>query len=171
MNEPTVSEQGRADPIKMTAEVIDPPNPVLERFWVAVKRIPRYLKLLANLARDGHVPPTAKAALAVGGAYTISPIDLIPGIIPVAGQLDDLVVLLLALRTAIKSCPPEVAAEQLARAGLTAEDFDADLAAVKATAFWLAGKGIRATKALMLRGGSGVRDLWKRRSMRGISNL
>src|SRR5262245_55009121 len=75
-------------------------DPALERFWIALKRVPKYLKLAANLMRDDEVPAHAKALLAAGGAYTISPIDLVPGIIPVAGQLDDLIVLLLSIRTA-----------------------------------------------------------------------
>src|SRR5262245_48389218 len=97
--------------------VIDVPGPrvntVMERFWAAVRRLPRYVFLGTNLVRDDRVPLRVKAALAVGGAYVISPIDLVPGIIPVAGQLDDLVVLLIALRTAIRACPPGVAEEQL----------------------------------------------------------
>src|SRR5215216_4951978 len=86
-------------------------NPVMERFWAAVRRFPRYVFLGTNLVRDDRVPARVKATLLVGGAYAISPIDLVPGIIPVAGQLDDLAVVLLALRTAIRACPPEVAAE------------------------------------------------------------
>ena len=78
-------------------------NPVMDRFWTAVRRIPRYVFLGTNLVRDDRVPARVKATIAVGGVYVVSPIDLVPGIIPVAGQLDDLVVLLLALRTAIRA--------------------------------------------------------------------
>src|SRR4051812_14922549 len=114
-------------------------NPALDRFWVTVKRLPSYLKLVANMARDPEVPMPAKSALAVGAVYTISPVDLIPGIIPVAGQLDDMVVLLLAIRTAVRACPPEVATRHLERAGLGKDVFDEDMAAVKDAAIWLAG--------------------------------
>src|SRR3712207_5606231 len=68
-----------------------------ERLKGAVRRLPRYLRLTWNLARDERVPRGAKAFLVVGGAYALSPIDLIPGIIPVAGQIDDVLVLLVAL--------------------------------------------------------------------------
>src|SRR5688572_14746864 len=81
-------------------------NPVMDRFWAAVRRLPRYIFLGTNLVRDDRVPARVKAMLAVGGVYAISPIDLVPGIIPVAGQLDDLVVVLVALRAAIRACPP-----------------------------------------------------------------
>jgi uncharacterized membrane protein YkvA (DUF1232 family) len=147
--------------------VIDVPgpavNPVMERFWAAVRRLPRYVFLGANLVRDGRVPGRVKATLAVGGAYAISPIDLVPGIIPVAGQLDDLVVVLLSLRAAIRACPPEVAREHLSRAGLTETDFDDDLRAVRDTTVWLAQKGIRATSRMAARGSRRLRALLSRR--------
>jgi uncharacterized membrane protein YkvA (DUF1232 family) len=137
------------------------PNPVLDQFWVAVRRLPKYLRLAANLARDSNVPISAKATLAVGGIYTISPVDLVPGIIPVAGQLDDLIVLLFALRTATRACPPEIAAAHLEKAGLSREDFDTDLAAAKETALWLAGKGIKASRSLANRGGRIIAAFWR----------
>lgn len=159
------SEQslGRGEPLLLDGSESGASNPVLDRFWVAVKRLPRYLKLAANLARDGHVPKHAKIMLAAGGAYTISPVDLVPGVIPVAGQLDDLVVLLLALRTAVRACPPEVAAAHLERAGLSAADFDSDLAATKETAIWLAGKGLSATRSAARAAGRRAVALWKQR--------
>ena len=118
-------------------------DPVLERFWAVLRRLPRYLSLGVSLARDGRVPAGAKGAVVLGGAYAVSPLDLVPGIIPVAGQLDDVVVLLLTLRRAIRACPAPLAGEHLARAGLTGADFDTDLAACRATAGWLAAKGLR----------------------------
>ena len=120
-----------------------PVDPVLERFWSVLRRLPRYLTLAVNLVRDGRVPAGAKSAVLLGGAYAVSPVDLVPGIIPVAGQLDDVVVLLLTLRRAVRACPPALADEHLRRAGLTAADFDDDLAACRATARWLAAKGLR----------------------------
>lgn len=134
-------------------------NPVMERFWAAVRRIPRYVFLGTHLIRDDRVPKKAKATIAAGGAYVISPVDLVPGLIPVAGQLDDLVVLLIGLRRALKTCPPDVAEENLRRAGLTMDDFDTDLNAVKDTALWLAHKGIRATSRVAARGGRRIRQL------------
>lgn len=134
-------------------------NPVTERFWAAVRRLPRYVFLGTNLVRDERVPRRVKATIAVGGVYVVSPLDLIPGIIPVAGQLDDLAVLLLALRAAIRACPPAVAEEHLRRAGLNETDFDTDLRAVRDTAVWLAQKGIRATGRMAARGGRRLRAL------------
>lgn len=151
---------GGAEAPPIVVEVPGPAgNPVLDRFWMAVRRLPRYVFLGTNLVRDDRVPARVKAMLAVGGVYAISPIDLVPGIIPVAGQLDDLVVVLMSLRTAIRACPPEVAAEHLGRAGITEADFDHDLRAVRDTAVWLARKGIRATGRLAVRGGRRLKAL------------
>lgn len=152
------------EPVRWSGEeVADGGNPVLDKFWVAVKRLPRYVKLVANMARDGDVPSKAKAALVAGGVYAVSPVDLVPGIIPVAGQLDDMVVLLLAVRAAVKACPPEVAAAHMQRAGIEKEDFDRDLEAVKAAAIWLAGKGLRASRAMAEKGGRALIALWNER--------
>jgi len=138
-------------------------NPELDRFWIALRRLPKYLKLAANLARDGEVPRSAKAILAVGAVYTISPIDLVPGFIPVAGQLDDVLVLILALRTATRACQPAVAAAHLKRAGLDSSDFDDDFAAAKDTAVWLGKKGLRGSRRLAVRGGNRLERLWNER--------
>jgi uncharacterized membrane protein YkvA (DUF1232 family) len=135
----------------------------LERFWVALRRLPKYVKFAAGLARDRDVPARAKALLALGGAYTISPIDLVPGIIPVAGQLDDLFVLLISLRTAMRLCPREVAADHLERAGLNASDFDTDMQAAKDAALYLAERGFNASRSFAQRGAGRMAALWRNR--------
>ena len=140
-----------------------PRDPVLDRFWIALRRLPRYLRLVAGLARDPSVPKRAKAALAIGGLYTVSPIDLVPGIIPVAGQLDDLFVLLFAVRHAIRACPPPVALGHLERVGITLSDIDDDVRAVRATARWLAVKGVRAGGSMTQGASRTLQRLWRNR--------
>jgi uncharacterized membrane protein YkvA (DUF1232 family) len=130
--------------------------PVLARFWETAKRLPRYVRLAVALGRDGRVPARAKAPLAVGGAYTISPIDLIPGIIPIAGQVDDVIVLLLTLRQTIRMSPAEVADEHLQRVGLSASDIDDDLRNARDVAAWLAARGARWIRDTAQRGGRAV---------------
>ncbi|MGH9801317.1 MAG: YkvA family protein [Blastocatellia bacterium] len=66
--------------------------------------IPNFLKLLFRLFKDSRVPMAEKAMLIGAIAYVISPLDLIPDVIPVIGQVDDLylvglVVLRLLART------------------------------------------------------------------------
>lgn len=103
----------------------------LGELWIAVKRLPAYLRLSAAMARDERVPKSAKAVLITGGVYAVSPIDLVPGVIPVAGQLDDLYVILMAIRQAIRITPDNIAAEHLAKAGVSRAEIDHDLAAVR----------------------------------------
>jgi uncharacterized membrane protein YkvA (DUF1232 family) len=51
------------------------------------------------------VPRLTKALLALPTLYLVAPVDAVPDIAPIIGQLDDLGVLLLALQTFIRLCP------------------------------------------------------------------
>jgi hypothetical protein len=83
--------------------------------------------------------------LIAGAAYLASPIDLVPGIIPVAGQLDDAAAVLLALRVALAGLPPATRERHLREAGLRAAELDEDLRTVGATAAWMVRGGVRLT--------------------------
>lgn len=96
----------------------------------AFKRLPRYARLAWLLARDPDVPPASKALLAGGILYSVSPIDLVPGFIPVVGQLDDLLVLLSTLNRALKVLGPERTALLLQDAGISEAELAADRDAV-----------------------------------------
>jgi uncharacterized membrane protein YkvA (DUF1232 family) len=100
-------------------------------FWETLKRLPAYARLVATMARDDRVPWGARAMLIGGGAYLVAPLDLVPGIIPVAGQLDDLYVVLTALRQALRMAPDEIEAEYLERFGLDIGTIDGDLATIR----------------------------------------
>jgi uncharacterized membrane protein YkvA (DUF1232 family) len=80
----------------------------LRRWAIAIKRdvVAVYLA-----SRDPRVPWYAKAIAAAAAAYAVSPIDLIPDFIPVLGQLDDLVIVPLAVALAIRLIPPAIMAE------------------------------------------------------------
>ena len=101
-----------------------------QRFGELVKRIPGYMKLVKQILIDPTVPAKSKAYLSVGGAYAISPIDLVPGIIPIAGQLDDAYVLLFGLKKSLESMPPEQAEHHLSMAGMTIEGIIDDISLV-----------------------------------------
>lgn len=93
-----------------------------------VRRLPAYTRLAWAMIRDGRVGKRQKAIVLGGVGYLVSPIDLIPGFIPVIGQLDDLTIALWALRTALRRLPSDLAAEHLEAQGLSWEILDADLA-------------------------------------------
>ena len=132
----------------------------LARLGGTVARLPRYLKLGRELASDPAISPARKAALGAGILYVALPLDLIPGIVPVLGQLDDLAALLLGLKTALAACPPETARAHLARAGLSPTALDHDLAVVGGVAAW----GAKATIKLGFR----ALDVSRRLLGRGI---
>ncbi len=54
--------------------------------------LPDLVHLLIKLAGDNEVPSKYKREIVVALAYLLSPLDIIPDFIPVAGMVDDLVV-------------------------------------------------------------------------------
>lgn len=149
-------------PLVLTAEAQEAaarPGSPLPRFWEAIKRLPRYARVAAALVQDPDVPKRSKVALGVGWLYLASPVDLVPGVIPIAGQLDDLYVLLRALRQALHSAPAEVSARHLHRVDLTMAHVEADIKVIEETTVWLIRQGID-------RGGRVASSGWRR--LRGM---
>lgn len=107
------------------------------------RRIPAYSRLAWVLVRDRRIPLKHRALVVGGVAYLVSPIDLIPGIIPLLGQMDDLAVALLSLRAVLRRVPPEIAAEHLAATALTAEQIEADLGTLNTTGRLLSRTALR----------------------------
>jgi uncharacterized membrane protein YkvA (DUF1232 family) len=93
-----------------------------------VWKLPTYARMVWGIARDSRTPLHLKALLLAALAYVVTPIDLIPDVIPIIGQADDLTVLLLVLDLFIQNAPPEVREEHAARARNGTADLDRDLA-------------------------------------------
>lgn len=70
--------------------------------------IPNVVKLLARLIRDPRVPVRRKSFAAAALIYVISPIDLIPDFVAGLGQLDDLVIVAVALNHLIAGAGRDV---------------------------------------------------------------
>jgi uncharacterized membrane protein YkvA (DUF1232 family) len=66
-----------------------------------ISQIPSYLRLMGGLLTDPRVSPLDKVLLGVAIAYVAMPIDLIPDFIPFIGQVDDVFILVLAVRRLI----------------------------------------------------------------------
>ena len=62
-------------------------------------------RLAARLLREPVVPGLLKGVPVLAAAYLIWPIDLIPDLLPVLGQLDDVGVILAGLQAFIHLCP------------------------------------------------------------------
>jgi uncharacterized membrane protein YkvA (DUF1232 family) len=78
------------------------------REWARALR--RDVLALSLAARDPRVPWYAKVVAACVVVYALSPIDLIPDVIPVLGHLDDLVIVPLGIWLAIRLIPPPLLA-------------------------------------------------------------
>ncbi len=73
--------------------------------------VPDCVVLVRGLLRDPRVPRRTKLALGALVAYLASPIDLVPDFIPVAGQLDDAILLALVLRAVLRAAGESVVRE------------------------------------------------------------
>jgi uncharacterized membrane protein YkvA (DUF1232 family) len=65
--------------------------------------VPDCAVLFKRLLGDRRVPRRRKLALGLLAVYLASPIDLVPDFIPVAGQLDDAILVALVLRSLVRS--------------------------------------------------------------------
>jgi uncharacterized membrane protein YkvA (DUF1232 family) len=73
--------------------------------------IPDCLVMVSRLARDTRVSRSRRALLLLVLAYLAMPLDLIPDFLPGAGQLDDAVLLALALRVLLSGAGTELIRE------------------------------------------------------------
>jgi uncharacterized membrane protein YkvA (DUF1232 family) len=73
--------------------------------------IPDCLTLFRRLIADERVPRHSKLLLGACVGYLALPIDLVPDFVPVAGQLDDAIVVALALRTVLRAAGPQLLVE------------------------------------------------------------
>ena len=73
--------------------------------------VPDCAVLFKRLMTDARVPRGRKLALGLSAAYLALPFDLVPDFIPVAGQLDDALVVALVLRSLVRSAGPEIVRE------------------------------------------------------------
>jgi uncharacterized membrane protein YkvA (DUF1232 family) len=79
------------------------------RAWATF--IPDCVVLVRRLLGDPRVPRSRKLLLAGLVAYLALPFDLVPDFIPVAGQLDDAIVVALVLRSVLRASGPELLEE------------------------------------------------------------
>jgi uncharacterized membrane protein YkvA (DUF1232 family) len=73
--------------------------------------IPDCVVLVAGLLRDPRVPRRHKRLLGALVGYLAFPFDLVPDFIPVAGQVDDALVVVLALRVVLRGSGSELVRE------------------------------------------------------------
>jgi uncharacterized membrane protein YkvA (DUF1232 family) len=73
--------------------------------------IPDCIVLFRRLLADGRIPRSRKALIFGSIAYLAMPFDLVPDFIPVAGQLDDAILVALVLRIVVRAGGPKPVSE------------------------------------------------------------
>ena len=73
--------------------------------------LPDVARLLVRVARDPRVPLRAKLVAGAAVAYVASPLDLVPDVLPVVGQLDDLWLVSRAVRHLVDAAGYELVRE------------------------------------------------------------
>ena len=74
------------------------------RPWL-LRRLATDFRVALRLLREPRVSTLVKALPLLGLLYILSPLDAVPDVFPFAGQLDDVTVAFLALKSFLKLCP------------------------------------------------------------------
>ncbi len=80
-----------------------------------LREVVQQIKLLYHLMLDRRVHPLAKLIPLAAVAYVFLPLDFIPDLFPVVGQLDDAAIVMLGVRLFFEAAPPDVVREYLKR--------------------------------------------------------
>jgi uncharacterized membrane protein YkvA (DUF1232 family) len=73
--------------------------------------LPEILKLLWKVVRDRRVPMMVRGGLIAIAGYLALPFDIIPDGIPVLGQVDDVVLITVGVRTVLRRVPEAIIRE------------------------------------------------------------
>ncbi len=129
-----------------------------DRVAATLRRLPAYLRLAWRLARDPVLGRARRVAVMAAAGYLASPVDLVPGVIPVAGQLDDIAVAIGALKFALAGLDVERRREHLLAVGLEDHHLADDLRTAVAASAWLIRAGARTTGRMVRRSGSAAKS-------------
>ena len=100
-------------------------------FIPIASRAPVYGRLMVELVVDRRVPWSRKAMLGFAAAYILSPIDLVPDVIPFFGRVDDVVVTIIALDLFLEGVPRELMIEKMYTLGIDGRELERDMEAAR----------------------------------------
>jgi uncharacterized membrane protein YkvA (DUF1232 family) len=93
-------------------ERVEPTKAEVRSAWRELGRfLPAVATLLWRLARDPRVPWLGKAAAAGAVVYVVSPIDIVPDVLGGVGRIDDVWIVVRALRFLFRSAGYELMQE------------------------------------------------------------
>lgn len=94
----------------------------MSRFIAVLPAFVRLIRLSWRLVTDSRVPMRLKALPALALLYVLSPVDLIPDIVPILGQADDVIVATSLLALFTNLAPAALTRAQRASSGRTGRD-------------------------------------------------
>jgi uncharacterized membrane protein YkvA (DUF1232 family) len=100
-------------------------------FMPMAGRAPLYARLIWSLMQDERVPLTRKALLGGALGYVALGRDIVPDRVPLLGQLDDLVMVALAIDLFVEGLDESLLNEKLEEAGIPRSAYDEDVARVR----------------------------------------
>ena len=110
---------------------------MLRRLQDWARAIRRDVHALWLAARDPRTPWVARVLAVVLAAYALSPIDLIPDVIPVLGLLDEAILLPIGILLVVRLIPPPLLAEFRATAAAAEARPGSRAGAVIVVVLWL----------------------------------
>jgi uncharacterized membrane protein YkvA (DUF1232 family) len=81
--------------------------------WRFLRHLPDFVRLYWRLFVDQRTPFLPKLVLVAAIGYLILPFDIIPDVVPIIGEVDDVVIFLAACRLFIALCPTELVREHV----------------------------------------------------------
>jgi len=83
----------------------------LESLRTLIARFKNALKFYRRLMSHPRCPRISRICLGAAIAYVLSPIDIIPDIIPILGYLDEIIILSVLIYLAMRFIPKDLAKE------------------------------------------------------------
>jgi uncharacterized membrane protein YkvA (DUF1232 family) len=106
------------------------------KFWARWTQ--RDVHPLYLAGQDARLPWSARKAAAAAAAMALSPIGLVPDVVPVLRRLNDLVIVPLGIVLAVRMIPPPIMAEHRAAAARTAVQPESNNGAYVTIGIWTA---------------------------------
>jgi uncharacterized membrane protein YkvA (DUF1232 family) len=72
-----------------------------------VRLVPDLARLLARVSRDRTIPLRVRVRIFIAIAYNAQPLNLIPDFVPVIGLVDNVAIILWAVRSTVRHAGPE----------------------------------------------------------------
>jgi len=89
---------------------------IVDKLMEYISRLLKETYVFYLSMKDPKLPVYTRVILSLIVGYAFSPIDIIPDVIPILGQIDDLVILLIATSTAKRLVPKDILEKYKAKA-------------------------------------------------------